>query len=71
MVRCPNCGEFAKRESFNKLLSDYLNDSEKAVTKTECKSCDYLMIMGSYDGKVLEAYAPGISFKIMLQASSM
>ncbi|MDY6898745.1 MAG: replication restart DNA helicase PriA [Cyanobacteriota bacterium] len=71
MVRCPNCGEFAIRESFNKLLSDYINGSEKAVTKTECKACDYLMIMGSYDGKVLEAYAPGISFKIMLQESAI
>ncbi|BAY83534.1 hypothetical protein NIES267_30230 [Calothrix parasitica NIES-267] len=70
MVRCPNCGKLARRERFNKLLSDYLNSSEKAVIKTECKSCDYLMIMGSYDGKVLEAYAPGISFKIMLEASA-
>ncbi len=71
MVRCPNCGKLAIRERFNKLLPGYLNSSEKAVTKTECKSCDYLMIMGSYDGKVLEAYAPGISFEMTLQASAI
>ncbi|MEM1394672.1 MAG: replication restart DNA helicase PriA [Cyanobacteria bacterium P01_D01_bin.116] len=69
-VRCPNCGKFAQREFFNPLFSDYINSSEKSVIKTECKSCDYLMIMSSYDGKVLEAYAPGISFKLMLQASA-
>ncbi|MEO1429327.1 MAG: replication restart DNA helicase PriA [Cyanobacteria bacterium J06633_8] len=62
MVRCPNCGALAKRESFNQLLSNYIKGSEKAVIKTECKSCDYLMIMGRYDGTVVEAYAPGLSF---------
>ena len=65
-VRCPNCGEFAQREFFNQLFSDYINASKKAVIKTECKSCDYLMIMGSYDGQVIEAYAPGICFKLIL-----
>ena len=70
MVRCPNCGKFAERHSFNKLLSDYIDNQKKSAIKTECKHCDYLMIMGSYDGKVVEAYAPGISFKIMLQASA-
>ena len=62
MLRCPNCGELAKRESFNKLLSNYIKCSEKAVIKTECKSCNYLMIMGRYDGTVLEVYAPALSF---------
>ena len=70
VVRCPNCGELATRESFNKLLSDHVKCGEKTVTKTECSYCDYLMIMGSYDGKVLEAYSPGISFQMMLQASA-
>ncbi|MGD1910398.1 MAG: hypothetical protein ACFB2X_05945 [Rivularia sp. (in: cyanobacteria)] len=40
------------------------------MMKTECKSCDYLMIIGRDDGKVLEAYAPGISFQLMAQASA-
>lgn len=65
MVRCPNCGKFRKRESFKKILSDYVNYSKKIVIKTECKSCNSLMIMGSYDGKMLEAYAPGISLKLI------
>ncbi|MEO0684232.1 MAG: hypothetical protein AAFY76_04060 [Cyanobacteria bacterium J06649_11] len=52
------------------MRSGYIDNQKKSVIKTECKHFDYLMIMGSYDGKVVEAYAPGISFKIMLQASA-
>ncbi|MEM9922806.1 MAG: hypothetical protein AAF915_03465 [Cyanobacteria bacterium P01_D01_bin.50] len=50
IVRCPNCGNLAQREFLNKLLSDYINYSDKTVVKTECKSCDYLMIIGCDDG---------------------
>lgn len=50
MVRCPNCGELAERH--------HLSGSH--ITRTQCASCDYLMILCTKTGRVLEAYAPGI-----------
>jgi ribosomal protein S27AE len=50
-VRCPNCGSYAERH--------HVLDVQ--VTRTQCGSCDYLMVMSSKSGKVIEAYAPGIS----------
>jgi predicted RNA-binding Zn-ribbon protein involved in translation (DUF1610 family) len=50
-IRCPNCGSHAERYH---LPSDQL-------TRTQCPSCDYLMITCSRTGRVIEAYAPGIS----------
>ncbi len=50
LVRCPNCGAIAERS--------YL-DSQ--TIKTECPTCDYLLITQQDTGKVLEAYAPGIN----------
>lgn len=52
-VRCPNCGSEAERY--------YILSSK--LTRTQCLSCDYLMVMCSRTGKVIEAYAPGIDFK--------
>jgi len=49
-VHCPNCGSRAERHHF---------ESEHLV-RTQCPSCDYLMITCSCTGKVIEAYAPGI-----------
>lgn len=49
-IPCPNCGDVAER----------YNISTSHLTKTECSSCDYLMVMCSQTGKVIEAYAPGI-----------
>jgi predicted RNA-binding Zn-ribbon protein involved in translation (DUF1610 family) len=51
IVRCPNCGKFAERQ--------YL--AKQQLTQTECPSCDYLMVTCSHSGRVVEAYAPGIS----------
>ncbi|MHC5825398.1 MAG: replication restart DNA helicase PriA, partial [Nostoc sp.] len=47
---CPNCGSHAERY--------YISDSQ--LTRTQCPSCDYLMISCTRTGKVIEAYAPGI-----------
>jgi uncharacterized Zn finger protein len=52
-IRCPNCGSEAERYH---VLSSQL-------TRTQCHSCDYLMVMCSRTGKVIEAYAPGLDFK--------
>ncbi|WP_228014358.1 replication restart DNA helicase PriA [Fortiea sp. LEGE XX443] len=49
-IYCPNCGKTAERY--------YILDSE--LTRTQCSSCDYLMISCTRTGKVIEAYAPGI-----------
>ncbi len=49
-VRCPNCGSHAERH--------YLERDQ--LTRTQCPTCDYLMVMCSETGKVIEAYAPGI-----------
>ncbi len=49
-IRCPNCGDAAERY--------YVLSSQ--LTRTQCNSCDYLMIMCARTGRVVEAYAPGI-----------
>lgn len=49
-VCCPNCGKPAER---------FHLESEQ-LTRTQCPSCDYLMITCARTGKVIEAYAPGI-----------
>ncbi|MCU0515300.1 MAG: replication restart DNA helicase PriA [Oscillatoria sp. Prado101] len=49
-IRCPNCGSHAERH--------YLASSD--LTRTQCPTCDYLMIACSRTGRVTEAYAPGI-----------
>jgi hypothetical protein len=48
-IYCPNCGSHAERQ--------YL---EADLLRTQCPSCDYLMITCATTGKVIEAYAPGI-----------
>ncbi|XGV99893.1 MAG: zinc ribbon domain-containing protein [Leptolyngbya sp. BL-A-14] len=49
-IHCPNCGSPAERHY---LTSDHL-------TRTQCSACDYLMVMCSQTGRVIEAYAPGV-----------
>ncbi len=59
IVRCPNCGSFAKRHFFSSSQTIYMKCPEEQLTQTECPSCDYLMVMCSLNGRVVEAYAPG------------
>lgn len=51
LVRCPNCGNLAKR-----LISDRLPDGEscpdKQLVQTECAVCDYFMAMCRVNGHV-------------------
>lgn len=49
-IPCPNCGSAAERH--------YISSSH--IIKTQCLSCDYLMVMCSQTGRVIKAYAPGI-----------
>jgi hypothetical protein len=53
-VCCPNCGSKAERH--------YISDSQ--ITRTQCPTCDYLMISCTRTGRVIEAYAPGIYAKM-------
>ncbi len=49
-IHCPNCGSEAERH--------HLFTSQ--LTRTQCPSCDYLMVTCSRTGRVIEAYAPGV-----------
>ena len=49
-IHCPNCGSKAER--------NFIPDSQ--ITRTQCPTCDYLMINCTRTGRVIEAYAPGI-----------
>ena len=49
-VCCPNCGSKCERH----------NIFERKISRTQCATCDYLMINCTLTGKVIEAYAPGI-----------
>jgi hypothetical protein len=51
-IRCPNCGCEGERH--------YIVHSQ--LTRTQCPACDYLMVSCTRTGRVIEAYAPGISF---------
>lgn len=58
-VRCPNCGNMAQRHYLiGSEVSHYACAGDQ-VTKTECSVCDYLMVICSVSGNVIEAYAPG------------
>jgi hypothetical protein len=49
-IRCPNCGSIAERHHLSYL----------AQIKTQCEACDYLLVMCTRSGHVLESYAPGL-----------
>ncbi len=58
-VRCPNCGSSAQRRYFNSFEATYRSCQGNQVIQTECRACDYLMVMCSLNGSVVEAHAPG------------
>ena len=49
-IRCSNCGAIAERHHLSYL----------AQVKTQCDQCDYLLIVCTRSGHVLESYAPGL-----------
>jgi DNA-directed RNA polymerase subunit N (RpoN/RPB10) len=49
-IRCSNCGSIAERHHLSYL----------AQVKTQCEECDYLLVMCTRSGHVLESYAPGL-----------
>jgi rubredoxin len=52
-VRCPNCGSLAERH-YHAVL---------AQVQTQCDACDYLMVVSTLSGNVIEAHSPGTSFE--------
>jgi ribosomal protein L37AE/L43A len=56
VVRCPNCGSPAERRRLAQQIH------------TQCSSCDYLMTTCSLTGRVIEAYAPGLSVAAAVRA---
>ena len=61
LVRCSNCGHYAQRRYFTSEETMEVVCPNNQVIQTECSACDYLMVMCSRNGQVVEAYAPGIS----------
>jgi hypothetical protein len=49
-ICCPNCGSQAERHHLY----------EQELIRTQCPTCDYLMIACSRTARVIEAYAPGL-----------
>lgn len=60
-VRCPNCGSSAQRRYFHSEETTHRSCPGNQFIQTECLACDYLMVMCSLNGNVVEAYAPGTS----------
>ena len=58
-VRCPNCGSEAQRLYFKSNEAIYSSCSGNQIIQTECDQCDYLMVMCSLSGNIVEAHAPG------------
>ncbi|MCM1982200.1 replication restart DNA helicase PriA [Lyngbya confervoides] len=50
-VRCPNCGSHATRDRVK----------NTSLIRTQCRTCDYLLITCNETGRVIESYAPGLS----------
>lgn len=50
-IHCPNCGSSAERHHL----------ATNQLIRTQCPTCDYLMITCARTGNVVEAYAPGIA----------
>jgi hypothetical protein len=63
-IRCPNCGSLAHRHLFDEGAAICQSCPDQQVVQTECPVCDYLLVMCWKNGRVLEAYAPGIKVDV-------
>lgn len=55
-VPCPNCGNPATRSYFTGREAKHNNCPKNQVIQMECPHCDYLIVMCSVSGNVVEAY---------------
>lgn len=55
-IPCTNCGRSAIRSYFISREPKYASCPNERVIQTECPHCDYLMVMCSLSGRVIEAH---------------
>ncbi|MGD1919023.1 MAG: hypothetical protein ACFCAD_09085 [Pleurocapsa sp.] len=56
-VRCSDCGSLALRTHLTSKIKLANSCPENQIIKTECPSCDYLLITCSVNGKVIDAHS--------------
>ena len=62
IIHCPNCGDRAER----------CHATETNTVRTSCHFCDYLLVLCTKTGKVIESYAPGLfPFKMQFEMPSV
>ena len=62
MVRCPNCGSFAKRHLLNhQVTATSQKVDSPQVIRTECPHCDYLMMICLKGKEIISVYSPLMS----------
>ncbi len=70
-IPCPNCGGKANRRYFISNETIYHRCQGDRIIQTECPECDYLLVMCSLSGSVIEAYSSSTSAKIRHLTSSL
>ena len=63
-IPCPNCGGTANRRYFTSHEAIYNSCQGNYIIQTECPVCDYLLVMCSLNGSVIEAYPSSTSAKM-------
>ncbi len=69
-IPCPNCGGKANRRYFISNEATYHRCQADRIIQTECPECDYLLVMCSLNGSVIEAYPSSSSAKTRHLTSS-
>ncbi len=60
-VRCSDCGSLALRSHLISAVEGTNSCPESQTIKTECPSCDYLLITCSANGNVIDAHSSNTS----------
>jgi transposase-like protein len=58
-ITCPNCGNPSAERH---------NISERELSRTQCRDCDYLLVICQRTNRVVESYAPGMDVGKFRQA---
>lgn len=60
-VSCPNCGGRAIRQCTPPVDSNPKTSPQHLICRTECPSCDYLMMMCVLEGELTQVYSAEMS----------